>query len=103
MLKKEILIRSRYLGAKGLGCFLSGSYAGTEQRGGMLGYVQSDDEQTWAAKIDKTFISSPKSFALKTNRTNYNYTKSVLSSVIPTFQSIIEPRTENAFKSITAF
>ena len=36
---------SRYLGAKGLGCFLSGSYAGTEQRGGMLGYVQSDDEQ----------------------------------------------------------
>jgi hypothetical protein len=38
------------LSAKGLGCFLSGSYAGTEQRGGMLGYVQSDDEHIWAAK-----------------------------------------------------
>jgi hypothetical protein len=37
---------SRYLGADGLGCFLSGSYAGAERRGGMLGYVQSDDEQT---------------------------------------------------------
>ena len=39
----------------GLVVFLSGSYAGAEQRGGMLGYVQSDDEQTWAAKIDKAF------------------------------------------------
>ena len=57
---------SRYLGAKGLGCFLSGSYAGAEQRGGMLGYVQSDDEQTWAAKIDKELTSSPKSFCLQT-------------------------------------
>jgi hypothetical protein len=62
---------SRYLGAKGLGCFLSGSYAGTEQRGGMLGYVQSDDEQTWAAKIDKELVSSPKSFSLQTKRNHF--------------------------------
>ena len=53
---------SRYLGTKGLGCFLSGSYAGAEQRGGMLGYVQSDDEQTWAAKIDKAFTSILRTF-----------------------------------------
>src|SRR5882672_3680791 len=53
---------SRYLGAKGLGCFLSGSYAGTEQRGGMIGYVQSNNEQIWAAMIDKAFTSSPESF-----------------------------------------
>jgi hypothetical protein len=56
---------SRYLGAEGLGCFLGGSYAGAEQRGGMLGYVQADDEQTWAAKIDKAFTSSPNSFCLQ--------------------------------------
>jgi hypothetical protein len=62
---------SRYLGAKGLGCFLSGSYAGAEQRGGMLGYVQSDDEQTWAAKIDKELVSSPKSFSLQTKRNHF--------------------------------
>src|SRR5215813_6356214 len=57
---------SRYLGTDGLGCFLSGSYAGAERRGGMLGYVQSDDEQTWAAKIDKELVYSPKSFSLQT-------------------------------------
>jgi hypothetical protein len=62
---------SRYLGPKGLGCFLSGSYAGAEQRGGMLGYVQSDDEQTWAAKIDKAFTSSPKSFCLQTQQSPF--------------------------------
>jgi hypothetical protein len=62
---------SRYLGTKGLGCFLSGSYAGAEQRGGMLGYVQSDDEQTWAAKIDKELVSSPKSFSLQTKSNHF--------------------------------
>jgi len=62
---------SRYLGAKGLGCFLSGSYAGAERRGGMLGYVQSDDEQTWAAKIEKALASSPKSFGLQAQRNNF--------------------------------
>ena len=62
---------SRYLGAEGLGCFLSGSYAGAERRGGMLGYVQSDDEQTWAAKIEKELTSSPKSFGLQTQRSNF--------------------------------
>jgi hypothetical protein len=62
---------SRYLGADGLGCFLSGSYAGTERRGGMLGYVQSDNEQIWAAKIDKAFTSSPESFGLQTKRNHF--------------------------------
>jgi hypothetical protein len=62
---------SRYLGADGLGCFLSGSYAGAEQRGGMLGYVQSDDEQTWVAKIDEAFTSSPKSFCLQTQQSHF--------------------------------
>jgi hypothetical protein len=62
---------SRYLGADGLGCFLSGSYAGAERQGGMLGYVQSDDEQAWAAKIDKVFTSSPTSFGLQTKRSHF--------------------------------
>lgn len=40
-----------YLGADGLGCFLSGKYPTTHAEAGMLGYVQSEDEQTWAARI----------------------------------------------------
>lgn len=62
---------SKYLGANGLGCFLSGSYAWAERRGGMLGYVQSDDEQTWAAKINKKMASSPKSFNLQAQKNNF--------------------------------
>jgi len=61
---------SRYLGADGLGCFLRGSYAEAERRGGMLGYVQSDDEYIWAAKIDKALTASPQSFGLQAQSDN---------------------------------
>jgi hypothetical protein len=62
---------SRYLGADGLGCFLRGSYAEAERRGGMLGYVQSDDEHIWAAKIDKALAASPQSFGLQARSDNF--------------------------------
>jgi hypothetical protein len=42
----------RYLGTDGLGCFLSGKYPLTHGEAGMLGYVQSEDEGTWAGKIE---------------------------------------------------
>lgn len=51
---------SRYVGAEGLGCFRSGSYAGAERRAGMLGYVQSDDEPTWATKIERALAAPAK-------------------------------------------
>ena len=62
---------SRYLGADGLGCFISGNYAGTEWRGGMLGYVQSDDEATWAVKIDQALTAPPKSSGLPAKPGNF--------------------------------
>lgn len=40
-----------YLGEEGLGCFLSGKYAREHEQAGMLGYVQTHDEQTWADRI----------------------------------------------------
>lgn len=40
-----------YLGDEGLGCFLSGKYPTTHAEAGMLGYVQSEDEPTWAERI----------------------------------------------------
>ena len=40
-----------YLGKEGLGCFLSGKYPMTHAEAGMLGYVQSEDEPTWAGRI----------------------------------------------------
>lgn len=44
----------KYLGNDGLGCFLSGDYACDESRAGMLGYLQQEDEGTWAARIETT-------------------------------------------------
>jgi hypothetical protein len=40
-----------YLGEEGLGSFLSGHYPTTHGEAGMLGYVQSEDEETWAGRI----------------------------------------------------
>lgn len=42
---------SEYVGADGMGCFLSGKYAKNEPDGGMLGYVQEDTPSSWASKL----------------------------------------------------
>jgi hypothetical protein len=41
----------KYLGPKGLGCFLNGEYAVNEDDAGMLGYVRSKTPQVWAEKL----------------------------------------------------
>ncbi len=48
-----------YLGDDGLGCFTSGRYPLTHPEAGMLGYVQSDDEASWAAKIEAALRRTP--------------------------------------------
>jgi len=55
----------RYLGRNGLGCFLSGEYARDDHRAGMLGYVQSADEDTWASKIEKALLKWPRDYACR--------------------------------------
>ena len=42
---------SDYLGAEGLGLFVAGEYASTQDVGGMIGYVQSDQPAIWVEKI----------------------------------------------------
>ena len=42
---------AEYLGADGLGCFITGAYARDADEAGMLGYVQSNDEETWAMEL----------------------------------------------------
>lgn len=44
---------SAYLGRDGLGRFLDGSYAATQDVGGMIGYVQAEDCDGWCSKIGK--------------------------------------------------
>jgi len=54
-----------YLGADGLGRFLRGEYAREDVRAGMLGYLQSDDEEKWASKIEAAIASAEDRYAVQ--------------------------------------
>lgn len=54
-----------YLGEKGLGCFLNVEYGAADPCGGMLGYVQSENEQTWAARIERSLVESPQKYSFR--------------------------------------
>jgi hypothetical protein len=41
-----------YLGSDGMGCFISGKYPLTHDEAGMLGYVQSENEEDWSNQIE---------------------------------------------------
>ena len=56
-----------YLGADGLGCFTSGRYPLTHPEAGMIGYIQSDDESAWAAKIEAALRQDPVRYATTDN------------------------------------
>lgn len=55
---------SKYLGEDGLGCFLSGDYPVRQAEAGMLGYIQSQDEDFWASKIQMSLSDNPTKYAL---------------------------------------
>jgi hypothetical protein len=57
----------QYLGEEGLGCFTSGKYPLTHPEAGMLGYVQSNDETTWAAKIAIALTRAPDAYCIADN------------------------------------
>ena len=48
-----------YLGEYGLGRFLQGDYARSEDTAGMLGFVQSREPAEWAQDIGRTLVESP--------------------------------------------
>ena len=47
---------STYLGPDGMGCFISGKYPLTHDEAGMLGYLQSDNENEWSNKIENALV-----------------------------------------------
>jgi hypothetical protein len=64
---------AKYLGSKGLGCFLRGDYAAAEDDAGMLGYVQSDVVENWVRKIQGKLEGPHNVFALYNNSTWREY------------------------------
>jgi hypothetical protein len=55
-----------YLGPDGLGCFFAGrdAYAQGHTEAGMLGYVQTDTEKSWAARIQAALAQAPTRYSL---------------------------------------
>jgi hypothetical protein len=51
--KTSLGAKKGYLGDEGIGCFLSGYYPVDIGYAGMLAYVHSEDEATWAVKIQE--------------------------------------------------
>ncbi|HOM83525.1 MAG TPA: hypothetical protein PLZ94_17250 [Armatimonadota bacterium] len=56
-----------YMGSDGLGCYLVGRYAADQEEAGMLGYVQSQDEQTWAGQISDCIATNPGTCRVRTD------------------------------------
>jgi len=67
---------SKYLGNEGLGCFLAGEYAHEHREAGMLGYVQVNNETTWANKIKSRIEKKPQDYCLCKNG---NWTKTSIT------------------------
>lgn len=63
----------QYLGEDGLGRFLRGEYARTEDMAGMMGYVQSAAVGDWAAKIGGTLDASADDYRVLKGR-NWQHT-----------------------------
>lgn len=56
-----------YLGEDGMGCFLTGRYPVTDDEAGMLGYVQSDDEQAWAERIERRLHTNNSAYSIRSD------------------------------------
>lgn len=54
-----------YLGAEGLGRFLTGKYAADSRAGAMLGYVQQGQPAEWAKKIGQAIAKNATQLALR--------------------------------------
>lgn len=55
---------SEYLGADGMGLFISGEYAAGHIDSGMLGYVQEDASANWVAKIAEKMNEDAKEYCV---------------------------------------
>jgi len=51
-----------YLGAEGMGCFISGKYPNAHGEAGMLGYIQSGNEKEWSVKIKGALVKNGKKY-----------------------------------------
>ena len=53
-----------YLGADGMGCFISGKYPLTHDEAGMLGYLQCGNEKDWSDQIERTLAAKAEKYCV---------------------------------------
>jgi hypothetical protein len=53
---------SEYVGQEGMGMFLTGEYARNEHVGGMLGYVQTENEDNWISRLRTVLASDQQTY-----------------------------------------
>jgi hypothetical protein len=63
----------KYLGAQGLGAFISGEYANEHDDAGMLGYVQSKTLRDWSCSLESKLAASPRRYSVEPNGTWQNH------------------------------
>jgi hypothetical protein len=64
-LHRKKAVGSRYTGAGGMGCFISGRYAGNYGEAAMVGYVQTDTLEQWHEELQGRVQSESKELNLE--------------------------------------
>jgi len=57
-------VASRYIGEKGMGCFISGRYASHCHEAAMIGYVQTDTPERWQTTLQSNVEQQPNDLQL---------------------------------------
>lgn len=65
LLRKQGHGADKYLGADGMGCFISGRYAERYDEAAMLGYIQSDSLVYWKTKVKSAVDTDESKLLLK--------------------------------------
>jgi len=68
ILRKQGHGTDKYLGADGMGCFISGRYAERYDEAAMLGYIQSDSLVYWKTKVKSAIDNDGSELLLKVSQ-----------------------------------
>lgn len=82
-----------YIGEEGLGCFLNGSYAGSDGAIGMIGYVQTESVAHHAEKLLNIFVSEAVRLCVTVDGA---WSSVQLGTAMPTFRSQHARRTDQS-------
>jgi hypothetical protein len=72
-LHRKKAVGSRYTDAGGMGCFISGRYAGNYGEAAMIGYVQTDTLECWHKELQERVQNEAKELKLKSKEASVKF------------------------------